>query len=120
MRHNTFSPERSRVREFFVIRYSLFVFGRWSFERKWKAMAASLTTQGATVAESLGLATEEVRGLTRQEVAERVANGQVNKAPGGTNRSYVEIIRQNVFTFINTVLFVIGIALVILGRTDDA
>jgi cation-transporting ATPase E len=83
-------------------------------------MAASLTTQGATVAESLGLATEEVRGLTRQEVAERVANGQVNKAPGGTNRSYVEIIRQNVFTFINTVLFVIGIALVILGRTDDA
>jgi cation-transporting ATPase E len=83
-------------------------------------MSVPVTTQGVTVAESLGLATDEAGGLTQQEVADRIAKGQVNKAPGGTNRSYLDIIKQNVFTFINIMLFVIGIALVILGRFDDA
>ena len=59
-------------------------------------------------------------GLSQAEVAARVARGEVNKAPGGTGRSYVEIVRQNVFTFINTILFSIGIVLVIMGRPDDA
>ena len=59
-------------------------------------------------------------GLTATEVAQRVAQGKVNKAPGGTGRSYLEIVRQNVFTFINTILFSIGIVLVIMGRPDDA
>ncbi|MEO5952367.1 MAG: HAD-IC family P-type ATPase, partial [Chloroflexia bacterium] len=59
-------------------------------------------------------------GLTDAEVAQRVAKGEVNKAPSGTGRSYVEILRQNVFTFINTILFAIGIVLVVMGRPDDA
>lgn len=59
-------------------------------------------------------------GLSDAEVAQRVAKGEVNKAPAGTGRSYVEILRQNVFTFINTILFAIGIVLVIMGRPDDA
>src|SRR4051794_36391064 len=62
----------------------------------------------------------EVRGLTQQEVADRIAKGEINKAPGGTNRSYLEILRQNVFTFINIMLFTIGIVLILLNRTDDA
>ncbi len=83
-------------------------------------MSVPVATQGVTVAESLGLATDEAGGLTQQEVADRIAKGQVNEAPGGTNRSYLDIIKQNVFTFINIMLFVIGIALMILGRFDDA
>lgn len=59
-------------------------------------------------------------GLSEADVAQRVAQGKVNKAPGGTGRSYFEIVRQNVFTFINIILFSIGIVLVILGRADDA
>lgn len=59
-------------------------------------------------------------GLTDAEVAQRIAKGEINKAPAGTGRSYVEILRQNVFTFINTILFAIGIVLVIMGRPDDA
>jgi cation-transporting ATPase E len=38
----------------------------------------------------------------------------------GTSRSYVQILRQNAFTFINNILFVIGIALIVMGRLDDA
>ena len=66
------------------------------------------------------LASNEALGLTQQEVAERVARGEVNKAPGGTDRSYLEIIRQNVFTFINIMLFAIGVVLIMVGRLDDA
>ncbi|HST06048.1 MAG TPA: HAD-IC family P-type ATPase [Chloroflexia bacterium] len=64
--------------------------------------------------------TYSINGLTQAEVEARRARGEVNAAPPGTGRSYLEIVRQNVFTFINTILFAIGIALVIMGRPDDA
>jgi cation-transporting ATPase E len=38
----------------------------------------------------------------------------------GTSRSYVQILRQNAFTFINNILFIIAIALIVMGRLDDA
>ena len=59
-------------------------------------------------------------GLTAAEVEVHRARGEVNTAAAGTGRSYLEIVRQNVFTFINTILFAIGIGLVIMGRPDDA
>lgn len=59
-------------------------------------------------------------GLTQTEVEAHRARGEVNTAAAGTGRSYLEIVRQNVFTFINTILFAIGIGLVIMGRPDDA
>src|SRR6476620_11958988 len=80
----------------------------------------SVAAQALAAGDTATATTSPVRGLTQQEVAERVAKGQVNKAPGGTDRSYLEIIRQNVFTFINSMLFAIGVVLVIMGRTDDA
>ena len=59
-------------------------------------------------------------GLTADEVADRLANGQGNQAPLKSGRTYAEIVRENVFTFINVVIFLLGAALVIVGRPLDA
>ena len=59
-------------------------------------------------------------GLTDAEAAERRAQGLGNSAPPATTRTYWAIVRENVFTFINNVLFVMGALLVIVGRPFDA
>lgn len=62
----------------------------------------------------------EIQGLSEAEVLARRARGQGNYVPLNTTRSYVQILRENVFTFINNVLFGLGVALVLLGRVSDA
>lgn len=62
----------------------------------------------------------EVTGLTMAQVAERRARGEGNTPPPRTTRSYGQIFRENVFTFVNYVLFFLGIALVLVGRPLDA
>ena len=62
----------------------------------------------------------DVRGLTAQEAEERRRRGQGNVAGGRSSRSYARILRTNVFNFYNTILFVIGAALLGLGRYNDA
>lgn len=62
----------------------------------------------------------ELTGLTTGEAQDRRARGLSNQIPVKTTRSYWQILRENVFTFINNVLFGLGIALVLLGRTSDA
>ncbi|HKP51454.1 MAG TPA: HAD-IC family P-type ATPase [Chloroflexia bacterium] len=64
--------------------------------------------------------TTPIVGLTEREVTERRARGEGNKVQMGTSRSYVQILRQNAFTFINNILFAIAITLIIMGRIDDA
>src|SRR5690349_12885960 len=59
-------------------------------------------------------------GLSAAEVAERRAAGQGNPPSAPTTRSYLQILRENVFTFVNNVLFALGIALVLVGRPLDA
>jgi cation-transporting ATPase E len=59
-------------------------------------------------------------GLTEAEVAQRRAQGLGNKVPPPTGRTYVQIFRENIFTFINMVIFILGMALVIVGRPSDA
>jgi len=59
-------------------------------------------------------------GLTDQEGVQRQALGLGNQAAIPTSRSYAQILRENVFTFINNVLFALGAALVLLGRPSDA
>jgi cation-transporting P-type ATPase E len=61
-----------------------------------------------------------MNGLTSSEVLARRAAGQGNDIALPTSRSYAEILRENVFTFINYVLFGLGIALVVMGRVSDA
>jgi cation-transporting ATPase E len=59
-------------------------------------------------------------GLTTQDVRARQQAGMSNAAALPTSRSYIRILRDNVFTFINAVLFGLAIALIALGRTSDA
>lgn len=61
-----------------------------------------------------------IQGLSESEVLARRAQGQGNDVKLQTSRSYADILRQNVFTFINTVLFAIGFVLILMGRTGDA
>jgi cation-transporting ATPase E len=59
-------------------------------------------------------------GLTEAEARRRRAAGQANYLPLKTSRSYGQIVRENVFNFINNVLFTLGALLVALGRYLDA
>ena len=59
-------------------------------------------------------------GLTTAEADARRRRGEANSAVSGTTRGYGTILRTNVFSFYNTVLFAIGIALLALGRYSDA
>ena len=61
-----------------------------------------------------------IQGLSEDEVIARRECGQGNDVPFETSRSYVQILRQNAFTFINVVLFTIGAVLILMGRTGDA
>jgi cation-transporting ATPase E len=59
-------------------------------------------------------------GLSEAEVAARRAAGQTNQVDLPTSRTYFEILRENVFTFINGVFFIIAIVLVVLNMPQDA
>ena len=61
-----------------------------------------------------------VVGLTAAEAEARRRRARRTRAVGGTSRSYATILRTNVFSFYNTILFVIGAALLALGRYSDA
>src|SRR5207249_9317305 len=43
-----------------------------------------------------------------------------NKPPAATTRTYVQIVLENVFTFVNDILFLLALALVLVGRPFDA
>ena len=64
--------------------------------------------------------TDPGAGLSDDQVARRLARGEVNSSPAPTGRTYGAIVRENVFTFINNVLFVLGVALVAIGEVSDA
>ncbi|MEV4344756.1 HAD-IC family P-type ATPase [Actinoplanes sp. NPDC049596] len=59
-------------------------------------------------------------GLTGAEAAARRRRGEANTTGKGGGRSYATILRTNVFSFFNIILFVIGVALLLLGRFSDA
>ena len=61
-----------------------------------------------------------LEGLSQDEVLRHRAAGQGNNARFETSRSYAQIVRENAFTFINTVLFGIGIVLVAMGSPGNA
>lgn len=63
---------------------------------------------------------QPLQGLTANEVAERRAQGLGSVLPPATSRSYTQILRANVFTTVNIILFSIGFALVLVGQYLDA
>ncbi len=61
-----------------------------------------------------------LQGLSEAEVRLRRANGQGNMVKLPTSRSYVQILRENILTVINLILFALSAALLLLGRPLDA
>ncbi|MEO7021249.1 MAG: HAD-IC family P-type ATPase [Ktedonobacteraceae bacterium] len=59
-------------------------------------------------------------GLSSREVQEHRAAGQGAVLPPQTGRTYFQIIRQDVFTFINNILFLLCISLLLLGQISEA
>jgi cation-transporting P-type ATPase E len=59
-------------------------------------------------------------GLSQREAEARHRRGEGNVAVGASSRSYARILRTNVFSFFTVILFVIGAALLALGRYNDA
>lgn len=59
-------------------------------------------------------------GLTEREAADQRARGLGNNVRLETSRTYAQIVRANLLTFINFVLFGIGIVLMLLGLYTDA
>lgn len=68
----------------------------------------------------VALPLEELQGLTEEEAKARRARGQGNNVTITTGRTYLDILRHNVFTFINSILFFIGFLMVLLGLYEDA
>lgn len=60
------------------------------------------------------------RGCPSREAEVRRRRGEGNVAVSASSRSYARILRTNVFSFFNIILFVIGAALLALGRYSDA
>jgi magnesium-transporting ATPase (P-type) len=59
-------------------------------------------------------------GLTRQEVAERVARGQVNDVPAVPSRTVGQIVRANVLTRFNALLGSLLVVILVVGPIQDA
>lgn len=61
-----------------------------------------------------------LRGLTEGEVAARRKDGLGNDTELRTSRSYADIVRENLLTFFNLVLFAIGLLLLLMGSPVEA
>lgn len=60
------------------------------------------------------------QGLSLDEVSRRRSAGQGNNVKLETSRSYWQIFRENIFTFINIVFFTISLVMLLLQRYGDA
>lgn len=61
----------------------------------------------------------ELVGLTEPEVAARRAAGQGNNIPLQSSRPYGQILKENLFTFINAAFFTLSLVMFLLGRLGD-
>ncbi len=61
----------------------------------------------------------ELRGLSAAEVAERVQAGQVNTLPSRSGRSVAGILRANILTRVNLILFALWCCVLLTGRLEQ-
>ncbi|MCX5362682.1 cation-translocating P-type ATPase [Streptomyces sp. NBC_00124] len=59
-------------------------------------------------------------GLAAAEVAERIANGQVNDVPVRSSRSMADIVRANVFTRFNAIIGVLWLIMLFVAPFQDS
>lgn len=62
----------------------------------------------------------EVSGLSTEEVAEAVSRGDVNITSKQTSRSLMDIVRANVFTLFNAIIFTAMVVVLATGSWKDA
>ncbi|HJT58717.1 MAG TPA: hypothetical protein VJ761_19565, partial [Ktedonobacteraceae bacterium] len=62
----------------------------------------------------------DLQGLSETEVVDRRRRGLGNTSSSKSNRSYFQIIRENIFVLVNIIMFALGLALIILGQVSDA
>lgn len=67
-----------------------------------------------------GVAVDEDTGLDAAQVSERIAAGRTNAYRGDSSRSAWTIVRANVFTLFNGIVFGCFAVLLLLGRWQDA
>ena len=60
------------------------------------------------------------KGLTAAEVRDRVERGQTNEVKSSTSRSLAYIVRANVFTLFNGIIFTAMVMVLITGSWKDA
>jgi cation-transporting ATPase E len=65
-------------------------------------------------------AVDPERGLSAADVAERVANGEVNRVPAAPTRTVGHIVRSNVFTRFNALLGAMLALILVVGPLQDA
>ena len=68
----------------------------------------------------VGAIVASATGLSSAEVAERIARGETNAFESPTSRSAWSIIRANVFTLFNGIVFACFLVLLLIGRWQDA
>ena len=61
----------------------------------------------------------QLQGLSDREASRRRAAGQGNDTSLQTSRTYWDILRRNLFTFINGAYFFLSLVLISLGRASD-
>lgn len=87
-------------------------------ETDWKnQISINIDMQDTSQGRILG---HPLSGLSEEEAQRRRARGLGNDIKFKTSRSYFEILRENLFTFFNMVLFGLGIALVLMGKPIEA
>ena len=55
---------------------------------------------------------DKVKGLTREEVEEKVKQGKINKIKTKANESIFKIISKNIFTYFNLIFLILAILLI--------
>jgi cation-transporting ATPase E len=76
----------------------------------------AVATNGAAIAPDFG----PPAGLSESEARARLASEGGNAVPDASGRSWWDIVRRNLFTFINITLLAVGIVLVAMGLYRDA
>jgi len=62
----------------------------------------------------------DISGLSAADVAQRVAEGKANDAPDARSRSLGSIIRSNLFTWFNGLIFALWIAMIAVAPIQDS
>ena len=85
-----------------------------------RAPPVAPTTARTSTSRPTGADADPGPGLDEAEVVARRERGQGNRPPRPTTRGYRQIVVENTFTFVNDVLFLLALALVLVGRGLDA